>query len=176
MGVASVPSLHRHWEDWLAMWRIGCLIAVSPWDLALRAFAKRADLLPRRMQALGLDPNTVAGAEPVAFGEVLQYCAACESYDRCEWDLRQDPGDPAWRDYCPNAARLSALARPDRGDPPRRPRSALGNDRGRARHGAHRVLGSGADRSARKADLPSYPGASRRFSAEPRLGLSPGRE
>jgi hypothetical protein len=112
MGVASIPSLHRHWEDWLAMWRIGSLVIVSPWDDALRAFAERADLLPRRMAALDLDPNTLARTESVAFGEVLRYCATCESAERCEWDLRQDPGDPAWQDYCPNAARLSALARP----------------------------------------------------------------
>ena len=111
MGVASIPALHRCWEDWLAMWRIGCLTIVSPWDAALRAFAERADLLPRRMAALELDPNTVARVQSVAFGDLLRYCATCESYELCEWDLRQDPGDPAWQEYCPNAARLGALAR-----------------------------------------------------------------
>jgi len=93
------------------MWRIDCLIIVSPWDAALRGFAERADLLPRRMAALDLDPNTVAEVEPVAFRDLLRFCAACESYGRCEWDLRQDPGDLAWQEYCPNAAKLRALAR-----------------------------------------------------------------
>jgi hypothetical protein len=176
MGVVSIPSLQRRWEDWLALWRTGCLIIVSPWDVALRTFAERADLLPRRMAALDLDPDTIARAEPIAFGEVLRCCATCESYERCEWDLRQDPGDPAWRDYCPNVARLGGLVGPDCDDPPRRPRSALGNDRGPARRGAHRVLVTRADRNARKADPPSYAGSSRPFSAEPHPSLSAGRE
>ncbi len=112
MGTASIPRLQRCWEDWLAIWRIGCLTTVAPWDAALRAFAERADLLPRRMAALDLDPNAVARIEPAAVRELMRFCAACESDEQCEWDLRQDPDDPAWQDYCPNAARLSALAPP----------------------------------------------------------------
>ena len=78
------------------MWRMDCLIIVSPWDAALRAFAERADLMPCRMAALGLDPNTVARVEPVAFGDVLRHCATCETYERCEWwDLRQHPSGMA---------------------------------------------------------------------------------
>jgi hypothetical protein len=110
MGAVSTHSHDRYWEPWLAAWRMGCLILVAPWDAALRAFAERADLLPRRMAALRLDPDTVAHDEPAAFRDLLRLCAACESPELCEWHLRQDPGDPAWQNYCPNAARFRALA------------------------------------------------------------------
>jgi hypothetical protein len=116
MNTACIPSLQRCWEDWLAAWRIGCLISVLPWDAALRAFAERAELLPRRMAALNLEPNTFARAEPAAFRELVRFCAACESDELCEWDLRQNPDDPAWQDYCPNAERLRALAASEQRD------------------------------------------------------------
>src|SRR5438034_3879530 len=59
MGAVSIHSPDRY-----CAWRMGCLILVAPWDTALRAFAERADLLPRRMAALRLDSDTVAHDEP----------------------------------------------------------------------------------------------------------------
>jgi hypothetical protein len=110
MGAASTDSLQYCWEEWLALWRTGSLIGVGPWDAALGAFVERSELLPRRMAALGLDSNA-AGIELAALLELMQHCAACESDEQCEWDLRQDPGDPAWQDYCPNSTRLGAMRR-----------------------------------------------------------------
>ncbi len=100
----------RYWEPWLSMWRTNALLLVEPWDNALRAFAERAQFLPRRMAAVGLDQDKLARAEPLTMRELIERCTTCESPERCEWDLREDPANPAWQAYCPNAARLIALA------------------------------------------------------------------
>jgi hypothetical protein len=110
MDALSARSSERYWEPWLAAWRMNCLMLAAPWDAALRAFAERAELMPRRMAALDLDPDAVAHNDPAAFGDLLGLCAACESPELCEWHLRQDPDDPAWQDYCPNAPKLRVLA------------------------------------------------------------------
>jgi hypothetical protein len=71
---------------------------------------EQADLLPRRMGALGLDANAVARFEPVTFGNLQRVCATCEWHELCQWDLRHDPIDAWSRKYCPNSAALSVLA------------------------------------------------------------------
>lgn len=96
-------------EKWLALWRIGWLMIVSPWDDVIRAFAERTELMPRRLAALDLDPNAVAAADPVEFLDLQTRCAACETPERCEWELREDPVNSAWLEYCPNSERLLAL-------------------------------------------------------------------
>ena len=92
------------------MWRTNALLLVEPWDNAIRAFAERAQFLPRRMAALDLDRDKLARAEPLTARELVERCTACENPERCEWDLREDPANPAWQGYCPNAATLMALA------------------------------------------------------------------
>jgi hypothetical protein len=67
-------------------------------------------LLVRRMSALGVDADTFARAEPALFGNLQTLCRECEEPGRCRHDLRRDPNDPAWEDYCPNATVLNALA------------------------------------------------------------------
>ena len=110
-GDIAIDSANLYWEPWLLMWRTGSLLLVEPWDNAMRAFAERAQLLPRRMAALDIDRDKLARLEPSTVRELVERCGACDSPEKCEWDLRQVPADPAWRDYCPNAATLMALAR-----------------------------------------------------------------
>ena len=68
-----------------------------------------ADLLLRRMAALGLDRNEVSRTEPRTLQDLQRVCAVCESHRRCARDLAGDSANPAWKDYCPNAATLIAL-------------------------------------------------------------------
>ena len=68
-----------------------------------------ADLLPRRMTALDLDRNEVSRTEPRAFQDLQRVCTMCDHHRRCRRDLARDCADPAWQDYCPNAATLMAL-------------------------------------------------------------------
>jgi hypothetical protein len=111
MDAPSTNSLQHCWEQWLAAWRLGALIGACPWDRGLRAFIERSELLPRRMATLGLDSDA-ARVESAKLLELMQHCAACESDEQCEWDLRQDPSNPAWQDYCPNRERLHILCNP----------------------------------------------------------------
>ena len=74
-----------------------------------------AYLLPRRMTALGIDPDEVARIEPALFTDLHARCTLCECPGRCAWDLAGDL-DEAWQDgpddwqaYCPNAKPLLAL-------------------------------------------------------------------
>ncbi len=69
-----------------------------------------ADLLLRRMAALDLDRNEVSRIEPQTFQDLQRVCTLCESHRRCARDLGHDAADPAWQDYCPNAATLIALS------------------------------------------------------------------
>ena len=103
-------SARQCWSDILTTWQAISLAIVAPWDGILRAFSERADFLAKRMVALGLDPSAFARAKPLAFFDLQRRCAACDSYGRCEWDLREDPAHPEWRDYCPNAPVLMRLA------------------------------------------------------------------
>jgi len=68
-----------------------------------------ANLLLRRMVALDLDRNEVSRTEPQVFQDLQRVCTLCESRRRCVRDLARDSADPAWQDYCPNAATLKAL-------------------------------------------------------------------
>ena len=109
-GGAASDAADRYWEPWLSMWRANALLLVEPWDNAIRAFAERAQFLPRRMAALELDRDKLARAKPLTVSELVERCTTCENPEQCEWDLRENPANPAWQAYCPNAARLMALA------------------------------------------------------------------
>jgi hypothetical protein len=108
---AAADAAGRFWEPWLSMWRANALVLVDPWDNVMRAFAERAQLLPRRLAALELDADKLACSNPRTVRELVERCTTCESPEQCAWDLREDPANSAWQAYCPNAARLMALAK-----------------------------------------------------------------
>ena len=110
MNPLAANSARQCCTDTLSIWRGICLAIVAPWDAVLRSFSERNALLPMRMAALGLDPSTFPRAKPTIFFDLQRRCTACGCYERCEWDLRQDPAIPDWQDYCPNAPVLLRLA------------------------------------------------------------------
>jgi len=59
--------------------------------LDLRALARRgpeeANLLPRRLVELGLDPDEIARLEPALFRELHWHCTMCDSTGECSVDL-----------------------------------------------------------------------------------------
>jgi Family of unknown function (DUF6455) len=70
----------------------------------------QADLLRRRMVALGLDPVALARSDGVVLRDLQRLCTMCRSHSRCARDLAStDPVSEDWQDYCPNAAMLKML-------------------------------------------------------------------
>jgi hypothetical protein len=123
---SPIEAISRWWRDWMrkgsASSELKCCgegeverIAkdVGVCAAELRRLMSRgpeaADLLLRRMAALDLDRNEVSRTEWRTFQDLRRVCALCESRRRCVRDLARDSADPAWRDYCPNAATLEAL-------------------------------------------------------------------
>ena len=73
------------------------------------AHAESADLLMRRMGVLNLDTKEIAATTLGTLQDLQRVCTLCESHRKCARDLRRDPADPAWEDYCPNVAMLKML-------------------------------------------------------------------
>jgi hypothetical protein len=87
-------------------------VGISASDL--RALATHctdaADLLDRRLEALGIDSGQLALSGPAELRDMQRLCTTCQSKGRCARDLADDPDDPVWRQYCPNEETLIELA------------------------------------------------------------------
>jgi hypothetical protein len=73
---------------------------------------QHAKLMVRRMERLGLEPEELMLTEPVLFQELQAACSLCPCPELCALALMNETEDPAWqdwRDYCPNATRLTML-------------------------------------------------------------------
>jgi hypothetical protein len=78
--------------------------------LALAAcWPDSASLLGRRMATLHIDLDEIARRHPAVANDLRRLCSLCQSKGECEHDLDSKPGDPHWREYCPNASTLIAL-------------------------------------------------------------------
>jgi uncharacterized protein YjiS (DUF1127 family) len=69
-----------------------------------------ANLLYERMEALGISRADVARAAQGVMRDLQRTCACCNEKGVCEKDLAKRPDDPVWKNYCPNAVTLEALA------------------------------------------------------------------
>jgi hypothetical protein len=94
--------------------RIAQDLGMSSFELQkLVSHADERELLAQRMAVLHLEPTALAQSEPATLRDLQRICALCGARDRCASDLEEQGRDPAWqewRDYCPNATTLSALA------------------------------------------------------------------
>jgi hypothetical protein len=83
----------------------------------LRAFVRYsrsdANLLARRMEALGLDPYELALSDPALVRHLQKQCILCDNGQCCLQAFAREPRGAAlrddWRDYCPNALALELL-------------------------------------------------------------------
>jgi hypothetical protein len=93
--------------------RIAQELGLSSFELrALVSHPDDRELLAKRMAVVHLEPKAVAQSDPATFRDLQRVCAMCGFKYRCARDLAVEALDPArqeWRDYCPNAATLSAL-------------------------------------------------------------------
>jgi hypothetical protein len=92
--------------------RLARLLGVPSVELRVVETERNAELLNRRMAALGLDPNEFAGLEPALMRDMQGLCTQCESRTQCLDDFARHASDPTWegwRQYCPNQSVLNML-------------------------------------------------------------------
>ena len=93
------------------MERIARDVGVSGADLSILAgkWPDAADPLYWRMNEIKLDRKEITHADPQVMRDLQRVCTVCASKRRCEHELANNPSDPAWKKYCPNATTLAAL-------------------------------------------------------------------
>ena len=94
------------------MERIARDVGVSGADLSILAgkWPDVADLLYWRMNEIKLDRMEITHADAQVMRDLQRVCTVCGSKWSCERELANNPSDPAWQKYCPNATTLLALA------------------------------------------------------------------
>jgi hypothetical protein len=68
-----------------------------------------ADLVERRLAALGLDASKVDAAEPATMRDLQRVCSICDNKRVCEHDLDRSSAPADWQAYCPNSGTFAAL-------------------------------------------------------------------
>jgi hypothetical protein len=113
----------RGWRERRA--RIAELAACDPMELShmagdlnlsceeLISLARRddrsADLVERRLRALGFDPAALSAREPAVMRDLQRCCSVCGNKTRCTHDLDAGVTRGNWRHYCVNSDTLAAL-------------------------------------------------------------------
>ena len=67
------------------------------------------ELMPLRLQQLGLDPVYVKVCCTSAYHDLERVCASCKSRRICARDLARGDVEPGMRSYCPDAPTIDAL-------------------------------------------------------------------
>jgi Family of unknown function (DUF6455) len=68
-----------------------------------------SELLPQRLESLGIDSEFVRHAEPTTFRDLARRCASCQATRRCARDLARGDVQAGMEAYCLNSATIDAL-------------------------------------------------------------------
>ncbi|MFM9846840.1 MAG: hypothetical protein ACKVP3_06750 [Hyphomicrobiaceae bacterium] len=68
-----------------------------------------SELLPQRLQLLGIDPEFVRHAAPTTFRDLARVCASCKASRRCARDLARGDVQAGMDSYCLNGPIIDAL-------------------------------------------------------------------
>jgi hypothetical protein len=68
-----------------------------------------SELLPQRLQLLGIDPEFLRHAAPTTFRDLARVCASCKASRRCARDLGCGDVQAGLDDYCLNSPTIDAL-------------------------------------------------------------------
>lgn len=68
-----------------------------------------SELMPRRLELLGLDPAYVMHAEPATYRDLERVCAMCKSSRRCAEALAKGDVQTGMDNYCLNAFTIDSL-------------------------------------------------------------------
>jgi hypothetical protein len=67
------------------------------------------ELLPHRLQLLGIDPEFVRHAAPATSRDLARVCASCKASRRCAHDLARGDVQAGMDGYCLNGPTIDAL-------------------------------------------------------------------
>lgn len=67
------------------------------------------DLMPRRLEQLGLDPAFLRVERTAAYRDMERVCGTCREWRRCARDLAKGDVETGMGSYCLNAATIDAL-------------------------------------------------------------------
>jgi len=68
-----------------------------------------SELLPQRLELLGIDPEYVRHAEPSTYRDLARLCASCQASRRCARDLARGDVQAGMDSYCLNGPTIDAL-------------------------------------------------------------------
>ena len=68
-----------------------------------------SELLPQRLQLLGIDPEFVRHAAPTTSRDLARVCASCRASRRCARDLARGDVQAGMDSYCLNGPTIDAL-------------------------------------------------------------------
>jgi hypothetical protein len=68
-----------------------------------------SELMPRRLEQLGLDTAYVKNAHTATYRDLERVCATCKAWRRCARDLAQGDVQTGMTRYCLNAPTIDAL-------------------------------------------------------------------
>ena len=68
-----------------------------------------SELLPQRLQLLGIDPEFLKHAAPTTFRDLARVCASCKASRRCARDLARGNVQAGMDGYCLNGQSIDAL-------------------------------------------------------------------
>ena len=91
--------------------RIASDVGLSGDDLRrlCRSHIGPSELLPQRLQLLGIDPEYLMHAEPATFRDLSRVCASCKASRRCARDLARGDIQAGMDGYCLNGPTIDAL-------------------------------------------------------------------
>jgi hypothetical protein len=121
-----LERLRRSWRHCLRLWRaVDELAACPPSELRritadvgvsgeeLYRLSRNADgpseLLPQRLELLGIDAEYVRQAMPTTFRDLARVCAACQVSPRCRRDLARGVAQVGLESYCLNGPTIDVL-------------------------------------------------------------------
>jgi hypothetical protein len=91
--------------------RIASDVGLSGDDLRrlCRSHNGPSELLPQRLQLLGIDPEFVRHAAPATSRDLARVCASCGASRRCARDLARGDVQAGMNSYCLNGPTIDAL-------------------------------------------------------------------
>ena len=125
--IARWRSSWRHWREnrrtraelaacpATELSRIAADLGVSSSELrGCHSHPGPSELLPLRLQQLGVNARLLQDATPASYRDLMLSCAACTAWRKCRKDLACGNVEAGMTGYCLNAGSIEALTAPSR--------------------------------------------------------------